>query len=61
MSNPYDDYEEEDLDSLIEECGYDEEEDTCTMAGTEHCGFFCPFHQLYFPNMEESEDENSEG
>jgi len=59
MGSPYDDYEdeEEDLESLSEECGYDDEEDTCTLAGTEHCGFFCPFHHVYFADDEQGGED----
>lgn len=35
--------EEDALDRAYEECGYSPELGACTLGGTEHCDFECPF------------------
>jgi hypothetical protein len=34
---------EDDVERLAEDCGFDEEEGHCHLAGTEYCDFRCPF------------------
>ena len=38
----YEDYETDPIEEAMEECGLTDE-GYCTLAGTEHCDFDCPF------------------
>jgi hypothetical protein len=40
------DREHEELDDALEECGQSASYPGCTLAGTEHCDFECPFRDM---------------
>ena len=43
--HPRDDFDDEDdPDDWMDECGYISGEGVCTLAGTEHCDWDCPFN-----------------
>lgn len=54
MNDEYDEYREEELREL---CGMTIE-GYCSLVGTEHCDFDCPYRHQY---MQESEQEGGEG
>ncbi len=48
----YDEYEVDDLEMAIQECGQGQDDDFCSLAGTEHCDFECPFSDPMYKRLD---------
>jgi hypothetical protein len=54
----FDDEEEDEYDRALDECGQLPKHlgGGCTLAGTEHCDFDCPFHDIDLSETSEEEE-----